>query len=130
MKEVEFDFSGRNYIVVGASSGIGREIAWELAEAGAHVLGVARNKERLQALSARFPECIRTAQIDVRAADAATWNGVLAPFVEAHGKLHGGVYTAGITGVTPLKVFDKKTATNIMDTSLLGGGRLYVSSDT
>ena len=32
MSDVHFDFSGKNFVVVGASSGLGRQIAGELAE--------------------------------------------------------------------------------------------------
>lgn len=130
MEEVEFDFTGRNFVVVGASSGIGREIASELADAGAMVLGIARNRERLQALESRFPDCICTAQLDVRDADVSDWEAVLSPFVSNHGKISGGVYTAGITGVTPLKAFDRRAAKDIIDTSLLGGGHLHICGDT
>lgn len=129
MEEVEFDFTGRNFVVVGASSGIGREIASELADAGAMVLGIARNRERLQALESRFPDCICTAQLDVRDADVSDWEAVLSPFVSNHGKISGGVYTAGITGVTPLKAFDRRAAKDIIDTSLLGGD-IFISAVT
>jgi decaprenylphospho-beta-D-erythro-pentofuranosid-2-ulose 2-reductase len=42
-------------IVVGASSGIGAELAAKLAERGCKVAAVARRGERLQALAERFP---------------------------------------------------------------------------
>ena len=40
---VAFNFSGQNFLVTGASSGIGAETARELLESGAKVLGVARH---------------------------------------------------------------------------------------
>lgn len=42
-----------NVIVLGASGGIGRVIVSELVAAGHHVVAVARNRERLEALAAR-----------------------------------------------------------------------------
>ena len=44
---VTFDFSGKNFVVVGASSGIGRQTALELSQSGANVLAIGRNLERL-----------------------------------------------------------------------------------
>jgi NAD(P)-dependent dehydrogenase (short-subunit alcohol dehydrogenase family) len=41
------DLAGRNAVVVGASSGIGRELAGELTSMGAHVLSRARRAEQL-----------------------------------------------------------------------------------
>jgi gluconate 5-dehydrogenase len=49
-----FDLAGRVALVSGASSGIGREIAAALAEAGAAVVLVARREERLQAARAEI----------------------------------------------------------------------------
>lgn len=120
MSEVAFDFSGKNFVVVGASSGMGREIALELAAAGASVLAVARNKERLAALQEKYPEQIKTAIIDVLAANDDLWWETLDPFVAAHGKINGGVYTAGISGTTPLKQYEKRLANDIFDTSFSG----------
>lgn len=118
MSDVHFDFHGRNFVVVGASSGMGRQIALELAESGAHVLAIARNEERLARLAAAS-ERIATVSLDVTKAEA-DWKAVLAEFVQKNGKLHGGVYTAGISGATPLQCFDERFAAKIMDTSYWG----------
>jgi short-subunit dehydrogenase len=45
------ELTGMRAIVTGASSGIGREIAMELARNGAHVVAVARRKDRLEKLA-------------------------------------------------------------------------------
>lgn len=119
MSDVHFDFSGKNFVVVGASSGLGRQIAGELAESGAHVLAIARSTERLNELERTSP-LIQTAVLDVLTASAEDWTAVLEQFVRDHGKIHGGVYTAGITGVTPLKGYDRNMATAIFQTSFDG----------
>ncbi len=121
MSEVTFDFSGKNFVVVGASSGIGREIALELAAAGANVLAVARNAARLTALRDKYPQYIQIAVINVLTADDEVWNQKLEGFIATYGKISGGVYTAGITGTTPLKQYEKKLANEIVDTSFTGG---------
>lgn len=49
-----FDFTGRTVIVTGASRGIGREIAMEMARQGANVVAAARSAEPLAALVAEI----------------------------------------------------------------------------
>ena len=62
---VKFDFNEKNFVVVGASSGIGRQVAIELAESGAKVLAVGRNLERLESLKQTAPQKIFTVSLDV-----------------------------------------------------------------
>ena len=120
MNEVTFDFTGKNFVVVGASSGMGRQTAIELAAAGAHVLAIARNEERLLAVQDMYPHLIETAQIDVTAASDEQWADAVGMFVERHGKIHGAVYTAGTTGTTSLRFHDGADAKNIMETGFWG----------
>lgn len=49
---VEADFSGQSWLVTGASSGIGREIALQAAGRGARVIAAARSDSRLESLRA------------------------------------------------------------------------------
>ncbi|MDY6267935.1 MAG: SDR family oxidoreductase [Selenomonadaceae bacterium] len=120
MTDVRFHFDGKAFIVVGASSGFGKQIAQELAASGAHVLAVARNKERLETLQATYPERIQTACLDVRHARKTDWDELLQPYLATHGKLHGGVYTAGISGLTPMRYFSEQEARDIVETSFWG----------
>lgn len=48
-------FAGETLWLTGASSGIGRELALQLARAGAHVIASARSREGLQALADQHP---------------------------------------------------------------------------
>ncbi|MBO4779502.1 MAG: SDR family oxidoreductase, partial [Selenomonadaceae bacterium] len=124
---VTFDFTGKNFVVVGASSGIGRQTTLELSQSGANVLAIGRNLERLNALRSsspvslvKHPPKIFTEQLDVTIATPDDWIQVLSNFTSAVGRINGGVYTAGIWGLTPLTSFDPVLAKNIFDTSFWG----------
>ena len=122
MSRIVYDFTGENFVVTGASSGIGRQVARELAQAGACVLAVGRNSERLGELRAESPERIFTASLDV--CDEEALEGAVAGFVAEHGKLSGGVHAAGISDMTPLRSYDNARAHEIMNVSFWAGMHL------
>lgn len=112
---------------MGASSGIGRQAAIELSHSGANVLAIGRNLERLNELKTnspitlvKRPPRIFTEQLDVLTAQAEDWSAVLENFTSTVGRINGGVYTAGIWGLTPLNSFDETLAHKIFDTSFWG----------
>lgn len=59
-------FQPKHALVVGASSGIGRELARQLAQQGCKVAAVARRKDRLDELAAEFPGRVLPFEHDVR----------------------------------------------------------------
>lgn len=113
MSIVKYDFTNENFIVSGASSGMGRQIAIELAIAGASVLAIGRNEIRLNELKDKFPNNITVASIDVRNYDIVEEK--ISEFVSLKGKLKGCVYAAGVHAATPLKSYDENIAKDIMD---------------
>lgn len=117
---IEFDFSGKNFVIVGASSGIGKQTAIELAKSGANVLAIGRNVQRLQQLKNIYPAQIFTMSLDVIDAEQDDWTKMFSTFVNIMGKIDGGVYSAGIVGLTPLNSFDRELAHKIFDTSFWG----------
>ena len=58
-------------LVTGASSGIGREIAWQLAPLAAHLVLVARRQDRLEELSRDLRELNPELRVDCRSVDLA-----------------------------------------------------------
>jgi NAD(P)-dependent dehydrogenase (short-subunit alcohol dehydrogenase family) len=95
---VQLSFDDRTYLVTGGGSGIGKGVAAGLVAAGASVMIVGRNAERLAAAAAELEAlpgggAVRPQPTDVtneddaaRAVDAAeAW----------HGRLHGVVHCAG-----------------------------------
>lgn len=119
MSRIIYDFTCESFAVTGASSGIGRQTALDLADSGACVLAIARNTERLASLKTESPEHIFTASLDVCNSDSL--EGAIAAFTESHGKLSGGVHAAGISAVTPFRSYDTDTAHSIMNTSFWAG---------
>ncbi|MBV9284002.1 MAG: SDR family oxidoreductase, partial [Acidimicrobiia bacterium] len=81
-------YDGEVAVVTGASSGLGRRLALELASRGATVVGIARRKQLLDDLAADLQgrtSSGRTVACDVGDADA--YRDALAQIESDHGKL-------------------------------------------
>jgi short-subunit dehydrogenase len=92
------DFSGRSILITGASEGIGRALALELAKGGARLTLVARNEARLKELAAEVEQLGSQAQVviaDVTQAEAAP--RMVAAAIGAFGALDILVLNAGGT---------------------------------
>ncbi len=121
MKEVSFCYPGKNFVVVGASSGIGKKVALELAQAGANVLCVARRTQLIEQMkSSELPGKIIPKFLDVTKATAADWDNLFKDFVGEYGKIDGGVYTAGVVGLDSLRAWNEQLARTITETSFWG----------
>jgi 3-oxoacyl-[acyl-carrier protein] reductase len=93
----EATFAGQVALVTGASRGIGRAIALELASRGLKVIGTATTDAGAQGIGAAlsaYPDC-RGAVLDVN--DGARVDATVDEIVKAHGALHVLVNNAGIT---------------------------------
>ncbi len=77
------DFSGKSALVIGGSSGIGRAVAHRLADAGAEVLVVGRNGQKLVRAAAEREASISTLRADIT---DATGLRALTDAVQAQGK--------------------------------------------
>ncbi|MBO5588232.1 MAG: SDR family oxidoreductase [Anaerovibrio sp.] len=121
MGSIIYDFSGERFVVTGASSGMGRKVAEELATSGAIVLAIARREERLQELKHEYPKQIITATVDV--CDTKGMAEAISSFATSYGKINGAVHAAGIFSSTPLRNYDESEARKIMDISFWAGIR-------
>ena len=118
MGDIAFDFSGKRFVIVGASSGMGRQTTVEICIGGGTALTIARNEERLNTLKSQFQENIITKSVDVRDKDAL--EKAISEYVETRGKINGSVYTAGVSKTTVLRSFSEEDAKAVMDTNYWG----------
>ena len=114
------DFNGKNILVIGASSGIGEETAYVLAENGAKVLLVARREEKLKKVCENIAPELGAYYIgDV--SDIDSIEKLVKKIVEENGKLDGMAYVAGISdGDVPLNYLTFDRQMNIFKTNYFG----------
>lgn len=109
--------SGKTYWLIGASEGLGREIAKGLVGAGAHVIVSARSKQRLQELTWALGAATPLA-LDV------TDDGAVKAAAESLGEIDGVIYNAGAYVPMRSQAWDSDAALAMMDVNY--GGALRV----
>jgi NAD(P)-dependent dehydrogenase (short-subunit alcohol dehydrogenase family) len=96
------DFSGKRAVVTGANSGIGYQVAIELARHGAHVTLGCRNESRAQQAMEQIRTEAPDADVAFQQLDLADLNSVRR-FAESYGEVQSGldvlVNNAGVMGV-------------------------------
>lgn len=105
-------FTGKNILITGASSGIGRAMARHFYDCGATVILVARRKEVLESLAAELGE-----RALVCPGDLSILENVQKIFIfckEAGLKLDGIIHCAGVTASMPLRANDIERMEQIM----------------
>ncbi|WP_411892522.1 SDR family NAD(P)-dependent oxidoreductase [Yoonia sp. SDW83-1] len=112
------DWQGKRYWLVGASEGLGREVAFCLSRAGAEVIVSARSEERLKELVEELPGKASYITVDVADRDA-----VEKAAAEA-GELDGVVYLAGVYWPMKASEWDNEKADLMGEINYLGGSRV------
>jgi len=110
--------AGKNALVTGASSGLGRHFAQLLARHGATVIVAARRLAELDALVATLPNGARAVALDIR--DAAAVEATMA----AQGPLDLVVNNAGVASTQPALDVDDDAWQRVLDTNLSGAFRV------
>ena len=111
------DWQGKRYWLVGASEGLGREVAFALSRAGAEVIVSARSEERLAALVAELP-----GKASYKAVDVSDRAAVEAAAAEI-GPIDGMVYLAGVYWPMKSTEWDNEKAEAMADINFLGAQR-------
>lgn len=112
------------HVVTGASEGIGRAVAAELAARGEAVVGVARSRGRLEVLQAELPG------LEVVSADLATESGrlTLVTALVGRGRIDSVVHCAG-SRVEPGALMDIDTERLVDDFTIHVAGVVAVTRD-
>lgn len=115
------DWQGKRYWLVGASEGLGREVAFCLSRAGAEVVVSARSEDRLKELVAALPGKASYVTVDVtdRTAVEAAASQI--------GDIDGVVYLAGVYWPMKSQEWDNEKADMMGEVNFLGASRVVGS---
>ena len=115
MARERFDLSGKVALVTGASKGIGRAIAIELATAGADIIAVARTEKLLDTLAEEVKQIGRSILPVVGdLSDIAAIPGIVDEGLSRFGRIDILVNNAGITKREPVSEVTEQTWDAIM----------------
>jgi len=114
------DLHGRNILVSGASSGIGRQTAVTLSRLGADVILLGRNKEKLeQTRSEMNPGRHCVIPQDITEFDRM--ESTIESAIEKQGKISGFVHSAGLEMTLPLRNMTPALYERIFKTNVVAG---------
>ena|SRR5688572_473493 len=122
---VQYDLSGRRVLVIGASSGVGREVGLLASRAGARVAFAARRRELLESAVAEAGSGAIPVCCDVTASDCAS------AVDEAAAKLGGIDALVYATGMSPLVMLDRAGADEwrrVLDINLIGASQVTAAA--
>jgi NAD(P)-dependent dehydrogenase (short-subunit alcohol dehydrogenase family) len=113
------DLAGRVIAITGSTGGLGRAIALDAARAGAELVLLGRNVQKLQGLHAEIeqfaPGRALIAQLDLEKALAGDYDQLADAVMARYGRLDGLVHCAALLGtLTPIDQYDVPTWVRVM----------------
>ena len=114
------DFRDRVALVTGASSGIGTQLARDLAARGARVALVARREDRLRALAAELGGDRQALAVPCDVAERSAIEGVVASVLERWGRIDLLANNAGVARHALFKDEAPETFVRLMEVNYLG----------
>ena len=106
------------WLVTGSASGLGRNIAEAVLESGDRLVATARDPRRLQDLTERYGDQVRTASLDVADENAAY--AAVQVAMDAFGRLDVVVNNAGYGDVAPFEQLSPERFKAVVDTNFYG----------
>jgi NAD(P)-dependent dehydrogenase (short-subunit alcohol dehydrogenase family) len=121
-----FSLQGRVAVVVGGTSGIGRELALGLADHGAHVVATARRAALVEDVAAEIEaRGRRTLRIATDVLDRGALSQACDAVLKEFGHVDVVVYCAGVNKKMPTIDMSDDDWQRIIDTNLTGAVRTY-----
>ncbi|WP_425045996.1 SDR family NAD(P)-dependent oxidoreductase [Primorskyibacter sp. S87] len=111
------DFQGKTYWLIGASEGLGRELAKDLSRSGARMILSARNTVRLDDLCAELVDA-RAVPMDVRDEESVR------KAAASIGPIDGLIYNAGAYDPTKATDWDTNAVLSMADVNFTGALRI------
>lgn len=112
-----FDFTGKRFLVAGATSGMGRATSIKLSEQGANVCLIGRNEAKVKEVIKELNGEGHRYYIKDFAQEGG-YRDIFDDIVSDGKKIDGVVYTAGIAKILPVNVLNKKNMDESMTTNL------------
>jgi len=118
---VNLSLSGRTAVVVGGTSGIGRALAYGLADAGADVVATGRRQELVEEVAKEIEaRGRRTLRVPADVTDRPSLEKLLQACVSSFGRVHILVNCAGKTKRVPSLEMTEEQWDDIIETNLTG----------
>lgn len=117
MNDDLFRLDGKNIVITGASSGIGRQCAIECSRKGANVIMIARNETKLQETLIEMEKLKHTVlPLDMSKIDEIK-DGLI-PVISDYGNIHGFLHSAGMEVTTSLNQMKLEKYKEMFDVNL------------
>ncbi|MBU1563993.1 MAG: SDR family oxidoreductase [Proteobacteria bacterium] len=113
-----FSLSGKNILVTGASSGIGRQIAIACSAMNARVILLGRNQERLDETLASLQDPALHLRYSADLLEYDKVESIIKDATGKTGKIHGVVNCAGISTTLPLRVINMNKMADLFHTNV------------
>ena len=122
---VQYDLSGRRVLVIGGSSGVGREVGLAASRAGARVAFAARRRELLDGAVAEAGNGALAVECDVTAPDCAR---AVDEAASALGGIDALVYATGMSPLVMLEQASAEAWRNVLDVNLVGASQITAAA--
>jgi NAD(P)-dependent dehydrogenase (short-subunit alcohol dehydrogenase family) len=110
----------RTALITGAASGLGRQMALQLAEQGTRIAALDCNQEGLHVLARAAPKGAALAWQAVDVTDASGVSAAVAELEKANGPIDLAIASAGIGFATSARDFDALAFASIIQVNLIG----------